>query len=171
MKIEPNQYTFMLKIDEKNAIEAVTADGVGDIYSSSIEKVLSMKNAVLEAINEDYTIIHSNTESAYINKNGQVVSNMEVYLDNNIFAFESNGKWGYKDKTGKVIVEPIYDFSTDVDKYGFGGIVLNGKWGVINSKGEVIKEPSFTLDTYYLPTFIGEYLLEISDTYHCLELN
>ena len=171
IKIEPNQYTFMLKIDGKNAIEAVTPEGLGDIYSENIEKVLSIQNAVIEEIDENYTVIHSNTASGYINKQGQLVSNTEVFPENEIFSFEENGKWGYKDKSGKVIVENIYDFTTDMDKYGFGGVYLDGKWGVIDSKGKVIKEPIYTLYTYYLPLFIKEYLLEISDTYHCLELN
>ena len=171
IKIEPNKYTFMLKIDNKKAIEAVTVDGLADIYSSKIEIVASIRDAVFEKIDEDYTVIHSNRESCYIDKDGQLVSNLEVYKDNEIFAFEENGLWGYKDKSGKIVVEPKYNFATDLNEYGFGGIILDGKWGVINSKGKVIKEPTFTLDTYYLPIFVGEYLLKVSDTYHCLELN
>ena len=170
IKIEPNQYTFMLEIDGRNAIQAVTADGIGDIYSENMEKVISIKDVVLENIDDNYTIVHSNSECYYINKKGQVVSNTEVYPKNNIYAFKENEKWGYKDKSGNIIVEPNYDFATDLDEYGFSGIVLDGKWGVVNSKGEVIKQPQFELETYYLPIFIGEYLLEVSDTYHCLEL-
>lgn len=170
IKIEPNYYTFMLKIDGKNVIEAENAEGLTDIYSSKIEKVFSIQNAVLENINEDYTIVHSSKESYYIDKDGQIVSNLDVYPENNIYAFKENELWGYKNKAGKVIIEPKYDFATDIDEYGFAGIVLDGKWGVVNSKGKVVKEPTFTLETYYLPIFIGEYLLEVSDTYHCLEL-
>lgn len=170
MKIEPNQYTFMLKVDGKNAIEAITADGIGDIYSSNIEKVLSTQNIVLETINEDYTAVHSNSECSYINKQGQVVSNKEVFPKNDIYAFEENEKWGYEDKDGNIIIGPIYDFAIDINKYGFGGIVLDGKWGIVNSKGEIIRKTEIALDTYYFPMFVGEYLLEVSDTYHCLEL-
>lgn len=171
IKIEPNQYTFMLEIDGRNAIQAVTADGIGDIYSENMEKVISIKDVVLENIDDNYTIVHSNSECYYINKKGQVVSNTEVYPNNKIFAYKDNEKWGYKDKNGKIIIEPSYDFATDIDEYGFSGIILDGKWGIINSKGEIVKQPQFELETYYLPIFIGEYLLEISDTYHCLELN
>ena len=49
-------------------------------------------------------------------------------------------------------------------------MILENKWGVVNSKGEIVKQPQFTIDNYYLPTFIGEYLLEVVETYHCLEL-
>ena len=160
----------MLKVDGKNAIEAITADGMGDIYSSDIEKVLSIQNIVLETVDENYTVVHSNSECSYINKEGQVVLNKEVFPKNSIYAFEENEKWGYKDKDDNLVIGPIYDFATDINKYGFGGIVLDGKWGIVNSKGEIIREPGITLDTYFLPMFVGEYLLEVSDTYHCLEL-
>ncbi|MBR2289407.1 MAG: WG repeat-containing protein [Clostridia bacterium] len=170
VEIEPDLYTFMLKVDGKDAIEAVTADGVRDIFASNMEKVLSVKDAVIETVDENYTVVHSNSEIYYIDKNGQVVSNLEVYPKNTLFAFQENGKWGYQDKDGSVVIEPIYDLAMDIDEYGFGGIVLDGKWGVMSSSGKVVKDPEFTLDTYYFPTFIGEYLLEVSDTYHCLEL-
>lgn len=171
IKIEPNVYNFMLKIDGVNAIQAVTSDGVVDIYSENIEKVISIQNAVLENVNENYTAVHSNLECYYIDKKGNIVENIKVFPNNKIFAFQENGKWGYKDKSGKVIIEPTYDFVTDTDEYGFSGIVLDGKWGVVDKNGEIVKQPQFTLETYYLPSFIGEYLLEIADTYHCLELN
>ena len=69
VKIEPNQYTFMLKVNGVNAIQAVTSTGMCDIYSKNInEKVLSMQDAVVETVNDDYTIVHSNTECCYIDK-------------------------------------------------------------------------------------------------------
>lgn len=169
--LEPNSYTFMLKVDGRNSIQAVTADGVCDIYSEDIEKVISMKDAVIENIDDNYTVIHSRTDCYYINKSGKVVPNTEVYPNNDIYAFKNeNGKWGYKDIDGNIVLNPIYDFAQDIEQYGFAGIILDEKWGIVNSKGEVIKNPQYTLETYYLPIFVGEYLLEISDTYHCLEL-
>ena len=54
VKIEPNQYTFMLKVNGVNAIQAVTSTGMCDIYSKNInEKVLSMQDAVVETVNDD----------------------------------------------------------------------------------------------------------------------
>ena len=107
----------------------------------------------------------------YIDKNGQIVSNTIVYPNNNIYAYCEDGKWGYKNKDGKIIISPVYDLATDLDEFGFAGILLDEQWGVVNSKGEVIKQPTFNLEIYYLPTFVGEYLLEVSSTYHCLELD
>ena len=158
----------MLKIDDKNAIEAVNVDGVGDIYSKNIEKIISLKNVVLERLNENYTIIHSSNDCYYVNEDGEVTENTKVFPNNDIFAFKEGEKWGYKDKSGKIIIEP--KFATDINEYGFSGIVSDDKWGVVNYKGEIVKQPEIILNTYNLPIFIGEYLLEISDTYHCLEI-
>ena len=57
---------------------------------------------------------------------------------------------------------------TELNEYGFAGILLDGKWGVVNSNGEIIVEPSYIIDTYYLPTFVGKYLLETNEIYHCI---
>ncbi len=167
--LEP-EYTFMLKINGKNAIEAVNPNGIVDIYSKEIEKVLSMPNAVIEDVNDDYTMIFSDTEMSYIDINGEVVPNTQVYPLHNIFAFNENGKWGYKKSTGEVVLEPKYDLATDLNEFGFAGIMQDGQWGVVDSNGDVLRQPTFEIDTYYLPTFVGEDLLELSDTYHCLEL-
>lgn len=169
VEIEP-EYNFMLVIDGKNMVEAEKLDGTVDIYSKDIEKVLTMSGAIVENIDENYTIIFSDTETKYLNKNGKIVENTEVFPDNKIYTYTENGQWGFKDKSGKIIIEAKYDFATELNEYGFAGIVKNGEWGVINENGNVVTEPIYEIDTYYLPEFIGIYLLELTDTYHCLEL-
>lgn len=49
----------------------------------------------------------------------------------------NNGKWGYKDKTGKVVIELKYDFATSFSE-GLASVNLDGKWGVIDKTGNVI---------------------------------
>lgn len=54
-------------------------------------------------------------------------------------AFYENGKWGFLDISGNVVVEPSYDevrnFSSDLC------LVSNaGKWGVINKKGKLVHQ-------------------------------
>lgn len=81
-----------------------------------------------------------------------------------------DGKWGYKDKQGKVVVEAIYDIVGTINEYGFAGVKKDGKWGVIDESGKLIVEPSYELETYYFPKFVGKYQLELVDTLHCIEL-
>lgn len=169
--LEPN-YAFMLKVNGKNAIEAVRDDGVVEIYSKDIQKTVEIAGAVLEEINDDYTIVHSNSESSYIDKNGNVIPNTEVYKDNKIYAFKENDRWGYKNKEGKIVIEAMYDYATDLNSYGFAGIRDNGKWGMVDSSGKVIEEPNYVIENdSYIPIFVGKYMLEITSTYHCIELD
>src|SRR5690606_25912279 len=57
------------------------------------------------------------------------------------FKNPETGKWGFKDSTGNIIIQPGYDYAhefseglADVRK----GDVINGKWGFINSKNETV---------------------------------
>lgn len=168
--IEP-QYSLMLLIEGKNAIEGETADGTMDIYTNSLEKVISMSNAVVENIDENYARIYNYTDIEYINNNGEIVQNTDVYSDRELYAFNENGKWGYKNSAGDTVVNPEYDFVTELNDYGFAGVLKDGKWGVINSDGDLITECTYDIETYYLPSFIGEYRLELTGTYYCLEIN
>lgn len=169
VKLEPT-YNLMLVVDGKNAIEAENADGTVDIYSKSIEKVTSINNAIVENIDENYTRIYNNSEICYINKDGKIVQNTEVYKDAKLYAYTENGKWGYKSKNGDVIIKAEYDFATELNKYGFGGILKDGKWGVVNQDGKIIEECLHEIETYYLPSFIGKYKLELADIFYCKEM-
>ena len=168
--IEP-EYTIMLVIDGKNAIEAEKADGMVDIYSENIEKIISLDNAIIETIDENYARIYNETEMEYINFVGEKVENTEVYPNNKLYAYNENEKWGFKDLNGNIKIEATYDFVTELNEYGFAGIFKDGKWGVIDEEGNIIEEAIHELETYYLPSFIGKYKLELTDTYHCLELD
>ena len=167
--IEP-EYSFMLVVDGRKAIEAEKLDGTVDIYSKDIKVVLTMNNAILENINENYTVIYSNSEMKYINNDGKIVENTEVYKDNKLYAYSENSKWGFKNKSGNVVVKAQYDLVTELDEYGFAGVLKDGKWGVIDESGKVVIEPSYEVESYYLPKFVGKYLLEISEISYCVEL-
>jgi len=81
-----------------------------------------------------------------------------VYLKNELYADCKNGKWGFTDLEGKVVVDYKYDKVTELNEYGFAGIKKNGKWGVINKEGKVILKPSYDSDAED-PIFIGKYCL------------
>ncbi len=50
---------------------------------------------------------------------------------------DASGKYGYKDKSGKIIVQPKYDYTWSFSK-GLGRVKQNGKWGYIDSTGKVV---------------------------------
>ena len=88
---------------------------------------------------------------------GNEKENKEI-LNNKLFADVKNGKWGFIDSNGNVIVDYIYDNVTEFNSYGFAGIKKDGKWGSINDEGKVIIEPTYTLNINTNEIdFIGEY--------------
>jgi hypothetical protein len=53
--------------------------------------------------------------------------------------FEKNGKYGFKDASGTIVIKPIYDGAS----YSFtslGGVRKKDKWAVINRQGEVLTD-------------------------------
>lgn len=57
--------------------------------------------------------------------------------DATITGFKDNGKWGFKDSNGKMIIKPKYDKESDF-QHGVAIVRLNGKEGLINVNDNVI---------------------------------
>ncbi len=169
IEIEP-QYDYIIVLENINALEARIGNKV-DMYSKKIEKVLSMEDAIVQKVNDEYVSIYSNSEIAYINKDGELVNNTEVFKEAKLYTYKADDeKWGFADSTGKVIVECKYDRVTELNEFGFAGICQDGKWGVIDEKGKVIVVPTYELETYYAPSFLGKYQYENLDSAICKEL-
>ena len=107
---------------------------------------------------EDYIEINSENKTTYIDINGKIKESTELFKNNNLFAVEENGKYGFKDKSGKIVINCIYDEVTEFNNYGFAGIKKDGKWGVIDSNKNIIQEPIYEFEnTNTKPFFINKY--------------
>lgn len=168
IEIEP-EYDYILLAGNVKALEA-KKDNVVEIYSENIEKILTMQDGIVENIGTDYLAVHSKNELQYVNKSGELVKNTEVYSDLKLYSIEQDGKWGFADKMGNVVVDCKYDIVTELNEYGFAGIYQEGKWGVVDENGKVVVVPSYEIETYYSPKFIGKYKLEELDNVHCIEI-
>lgn len=168
IEIEP-EYDSILLTGTVNALEAKKGTTV-DIYSRNIEKILTMEDGIVENIGKDYLVVHSKKEMQYLNKDGEIISNTEVYPELKIYSIQKDGKWGFADKEGKIVLECTYDIVTEINEYGFAGIYKNGKWGIVSESGKVLIEPEYKLETYYSPKFIGKYKLETLPSMHCIEV-
>ena len=60
-----------------------------------------------------------------------------------LFAILKDRKWGFIDPTGKVVIEPQFNYALGFigQRAAFKG--SNGKWGFIDSTGKVVVEPQF----------------------------
>ena len=57
-------------------------------------------------------------------------------------AVESDGKWGFVDTKGNVVIEPQYEAARSFSN-GFAAVKSNGKWGFIDTKGKMCIDPVF----------------------------
>lgn len=170
VEIEP-AYDFIIVIEGAKALQAI--DGIGnliDIYSKDLEKTVTMEDGIVNSLEDGYAIVYSETDMKYINSDGNVIENTEVYPDKKLYAIQKDGKWGFADSSKKIVIECEYDIVTEFNKYGFAGIKKDGKWGVVNEDGKIIVEPTYELDTYYFPQFIGKYILIQSEITYCEEI-
>jgi hypothetical protein len=53
-----------------------------------------------------------------------------------------NGKWGYIDTTGRLVVQPLYD-RADSFSEGLAAVAVDGKWGYIDSTGKFVIQPQY----------------------------
>lgn len=149
-------YNSIHQIENTNMIETLNNNTeITEIYSSKMEKICELKNAIIEN-NIEYIKIYNDEESKYITKEEKEVSNVEIFKDNKIFANKKDNEWGFFDTNGNKVIDYKYEKVTEVNGYGFAGVKQNGKWGVINSEGKIIVEPTYELNDGE-PIFIGEY--------------
>ena len=74
-----------------------------------------------------------------------------------MFLSKKDGKYGFIDKDGKIVVDYIYDDATEQNAFGYSAIKKDGKWGAIDNKGNVLQEPTYNLDDYLKIDFIGRW--------------
>ena len=145
-KVEGTNY-FITRLSENNSTQ---------LYDKNFKQLCEMTNAIVQT-KENYVKVYNDTETKYFDLEGNEKQNTEIFPDNQIYAKSQDGKWGFVDKSGNVVVDYIYDKATDLNSYGYAGIKLDGKWGVVNTDGKVIVEPKYTFNLQAEPEFIKDY--------------
>ena len=93
----------------------------------------------------------------YYNLNLEEITSQEALPNNTLFLKKENGKYGYVDKKGNVVVDYIYDDATEQNSYGFVSVKKDGLWGSIDKNGKTIIEPKYDYIEYFL--FLHKYNL------------
>ena len=151
------KYDTIEKLEKSDIIEATELNtNTIILFNKEINQIANISNSTLYE-GENFVKLYSNNEQKYFDYEGNEKENKEI-LNNKLFADVKNGKWGFIDSNGNVIVDYIYDNVTEFNSYGFAGIKKDGKWGSINDEGKVIIEPTYTLNINTNEIdFIGEY--------------
>ena len=151
------KYDSIEKLEGTNYIVTrLSENNSAQIYDRNLKQLCDMSNAIIDTEN-DYVKIYNDTETKYFDLDGNEKQNTEVLGDNSIYAKSQDGKWGFVDKSGNVVVDYIYDKATDLNSYGYAGIEQDGKWGVVDAEGKVIVEPTYVFNVKTEPEFIKEY--------------
>ncbi len=149
-------YDSIQKLQDKKIVQATqSASQKVVLYDESMTSLLEMESGTITE-EDDYVRVQNANDIKYVNKDGKVVQSSEVFPNNNLLAKSQDGKWGFVNKEGNVVVDYQYDKVTELNQYGFAGVMKDGKWGVVDRNGDVIVEPVYEL-TDDNPEFIGLY--------------
>ena len=139
---------------EENAAE------INKILNSELVEIA---NGVVSQTNSQKSYIKVWTEEGYTyyQTNGQEKQSQDILTQNNLFLSKQNGKYGFVNKEGKVVVNYIYDDAREQNEYGYVAVKKDGLWGSLDKNGNVIVDTKYDLENNLLIDFIGEYHLGV----------
>lgn len=151
-------YTYIEYIQEADFIRAQKENSETDLLDRNYNIKAS---GIVSEINTDknYIRVRSGENYKYYNFKLEEKENTQILSSNTIFLSKKDGKYGYVNSKGIVVVDYIYDDATEQNKYGYASVKKNGKWGAIDQTGKVIVEPTYTLENNLVIDFIGAYHL------------
>ena len=123
---------------------------IGNDFNKKIEGILSDVN-----IDLGYIKVRINGEHKYYNLKFEEKTNKELLTMNTIFLDKKDGKYGFVNKEGIVVVDYIYDDATEQNEFGYASVKKGGLWGCINSKGKEIITPTYELKNARVVNFIN----------------
>ncbi len=134
VKYKKEDYLLKLYTDTPKESDAVLPKGtllLNDELMAEAGGELKYWSVVLEPYSED--VLTTQTQGV------QTSENREPY--------EQNGKWGFKNDLGEVVINAHYD-SVELFAEGRAVVCKNGLYGLINNIGEVIIEPIYDEISY-----------------------
>ena len=143
-----------------NFYEGMNSNHTSDLLDSELNVKLS--NVIISEVNESkgYVKVRDNDAYKYYNFKLEEKSNKEILSSNTIFLSRNEeGKYGFVDKNGNVVVNYIYDDAREQNDYGYASVKQNGLWGAVDSQGQIAVSPSYNLDNNILVEFIGKWHL------------
>lgn len=164
-QVKDFNYINMDYVEKGDFIQADVSDAETVIFDNNLSEKIS---GIVSEINQEkgYIKVYTNNEYKYYNFKFEEKKSSDILTSNNLFLSKKDGKYGYVNKEGKVIVDYIYEDGTEQNSCGFAAVKKDGVWGSINKVGAVELEPSVNLDSNIYTTFIGKWHLNDSGLYY-----
>ncbi len=129
-----------------------------EILNSNYE--VKLTGILTDLDDEDgYIELRQDDEYKYYNFRFEEEKESDVFPSNTLFVSKKDGKYGFVDKNGSVVVDYIYDDATSQNAFGYVAIKKDGKWGAVDRNGKVVQEPTYDLEDYLQVDFIGSWYL------------
>lgn len=151
-------YTYIKYLDTIGILQAETEN----MESELLDRNLKVRvKGIIAQINDDknYIRVRENDEYKYYNFKLEQKESKEILATNTIFLSKKDGKYGYVNDKGIVVVDYQYEDATEQNKYGYVAVKKDGKWGCLDAKGNVVVECTNTLDDVLVVDFIGKWHL------------
>lgn len=160
-QVLPFEYS---KITYKKDAEFVVAEkenvSMEEIYNNKFEKKL---NGIVSDINTEkgYIRIYVGNEYKYYNLNFDEKTSIESLQNNNLFLSKKDGKYGYINREGKLVVDYTYEDAQELNEHGYAAVKKDGKWGAIDKTGAVVVNCKYDLQNNVIIDFIGKWHLSV----------
>lgn len=164
-KIIDFEYQNMVYVENGGFIQADKTATETVIFDSNLSQKIS---GIISEINIDkgYIKAYIDNEYKYYNFKFEEKKSSDLLTENTLFLSKKDGKYGYVNKTGDVVIDYIYDDATEQNSCGYATVKKDGLWGSIDKAGVVSKEPSVNLDSSIYIDFIGEWHLSDNGLYY-----
>jgi hypothetical protein len=152
------EYANILNRKNTDFIEIEKSQTETEIYDKQMQLKLT---GILSEVNTQlgYINIRINNEQKYYNFKFEEKQAKDIFQNKTLFLDKKDGKYGYKNKEGKLIVDYIYDDAKEQNQYGYCSVKKGNLWGSLNKDGNVSLEPSVNLDDHLVIDFIGKWHL------------
>lgn len=130
--------------------DELDTDFINESFEVKLTGILAEMNT-----QKGYMKVRTDKKDTYYNFKFEEKTAKDIFTTNTLFVIEKDGKYGYEDKDGKVIVQPVYDEAQEQNNFGFAAVKKDGRWGCIDAKGTVVLEPKYNLDNNIVIDFIG----------------
>ena len=129
----------------------VVDDDVFVAYKDGGIELIDLTDSQIKRLKEYYSDNVSSSDSCTLENFGKVSDDILNSIDDYEFEevggvkeVEINGKWGFIDKCGNILIAPKFDEVVNCFVLNnTSQVEVNGKWGIIDEKGNIIIDPKF----------------------------
>lgn len=159
------EYLNMVYVEKGGFIQADKTETETVIFDNNLAIKIT---GIISEVNLDlgYIKAYVDNEYKYYNFKFEEKNTGDLLTANTLFLSKKDGKYGYLNNSGKIVIDYIYDDATEQNSCGYAAVKKDGVWGSINKIGAESLKPSVNLDNSIYINFIGEWHLNDNGLYY-----